>query len=127
MAVITALTRSSQTRKSRAIHLEASGKLPSLVRPLIRAYVLGYASAVAPRVLVLLINHTSRSNGNRASKGLHDADAPPRQKLLSSLLRVLRSGFDLQRLPAFCGMLVGGSTILQASVSLFFLPAQPPR
>lgn len=80
--------------------------VPSVLRPVLRAYVLGYASSTAPRVLTLLLLHLSRRRKN--------IDPKPEDKFLPSLLRILRGGLELQRFPTFCAALVGGSTLLEA-------------
>ncbi|KAJ2906905.1 hypothetical protein MKZ38_009768 [Zalerion maritima] len=92
--------------------------IPPLLRPLIRAYMLGYASAVAPRVLTLMLQYLSR---RKNVKGDHDATRKP---FLHVLWKVVRKGFDLQRFPAFCAALVGGSTLLQARLPVGHLVAR---
>jgi hypothetical protein len=87
-------------------------RLPPLLRPLVRAYLLGYASAVAPRVLTLVLQHATA----RRSR-LKDGAVRPRSSFVESLLRILRGGLDLQRFPTFCALLVGGSTLLEACFS----------
>ncbi|KAI4869068.1 hypothetical protein F4820DRAFT_61412 [Hypoxylon rubiginosum] len=89
--------------------LDAS--IPPLLRPLIRAYVLGYASAVAPRLLTLVLQHVTRRRG-RTDKGAVTV-AQPHDSFIASLQRILRGGLDLQRFPTFCAVLVGGTTLLE--------------
>ncbi|TVY81890.1 hypothetical protein LSUE1_G001765 [Lachnellula suecica] len=81
--------------------------LPLVLRPVLRAYFLGYASSTAPRVLTLLLLHLSRRRKNII-------DEKPEDCFLPSLLRILRGGVELQRFPTFCAALVGGSTLLEA-------------
>ncbi|KYK55751.1 uncharacterized protein DCS_07715 [Drechmeria coniospora] len=85
--------------------------LPPALRPLVRAYVLGYASAVAPRLLTLVLQHLSRARANGSSK------CPPAEQeertFLESVAHILRAGLQPQRFPTFCAVLVGGSTLLQ--------------
>ncbi|KAI9055549.1 hypothetical protein LZ554_000496 [Drepanopeziza brunnea f. sp. 'monogermtubi'] len=90
-------------RLSRSKALEE--KIPLLLRPVIRAYVLGYASSTAPRVLTLLLTQLSRKRKNINEK--------PHDYFFSSLLRILRGGLELQRFPTFCAAIVGGSTLLE--------------
>jgi hypothetical protein len=86
--------------------------IPPFLRPLIRAYLLGYASAVAPRLLTLLLQWFSR--GKKASANARQQQTP----LVNSVRNVLRSGFDWQRFPTFCAVLVGGSALLEVCTSL---------
>ena len=79
--------------------------IPPLVRPIIRAYALGYASSTAPRLLTLLLTHLSRKRKN--------IDIKPDDPFLPSLIRILRGGVELQRFPTFCAALVGGSTLFE--------------
>lgn len=85
--------------------------LPPALRPLVRAYLLGYASAVAPRLLTLLLQHVSRRKA-RSAKCL-PADGDDDGSFAESALRILRTGLEPQRFPTFCALLVGGSTLLQ--------------
>ncbi len=80
--------------------------IPPLLKPVLRAYFLGYASSTAPRVLTLLLTHLSRRRKNIYEK--------PEDYFVLSLIRILKGGFELQRFPTFCAALVGGSTLLEA-------------
>lgn len=101
-----------------------------LVRPVLRAFILGYGSAVAPRVLTLVLQHVSRLRRNRkTAKGQQTsggggggldgcsmgAAGEEEESFLVSLRRLLRGGFDYQRFPTFCAALVGGSTLFDVS------------
>ncbi|KAI1139675.1 hypothetical protein F5Y05DRAFT_411861 [Hypoxylon sp. FL0543] len=87
--------------------------IPPLLRPLIRAYVLGYASAVAPRLLTLVLQYvTRRRKGKGAASVTRTHDS-----FIASLQRILRGGLELQRFPTFCAALVGGTTLLEARLS----------
>ncbi|KAI1765811.1 hypothetical protein GGR53DRAFT_244618 [Hypoxylon sp. FL1150] len=90
--------------------LDAS--IPPLLRPLIRAYVLGYASAVAPRLLTLVLQYVTRRRRGRTDKGAVIV-TQPHDSFFASLQRILRGGLDLQRFPTFCAVLVGGTTLLE--------------
>ncbi|KAI8963391.1 hypothetical protein F5Y11DRAFT_356345 [Daldinia sp. FL1419] len=81
--------------------------IPPLLRPLIRAYVLGYASAVAPRLLTLILQHVTR---RRRDKGAATV-TQPHDSFISSLQRIVRGGLEFQRFPTFCAALVGGTTL----------------
>ena len=80
--------------------------IPPVLRPLVRAYVLGYASSTVPRLLSLLLTHLARQRKNYGTK--------QQDSLLSSAGLILRQGLDIQRFPAFCAALIGGSTLLEA-------------
>ena len=80
--------------------------IPPILRPVLRAYLLGYASSTAPRLLTLLLTHLSRRRKN--------IDVNPDDPFFPSLVRILRGGLECQRFPTFCAALVGGSTLLEA-------------
>ncbi|RFU80954.1 integral membrane [Trichoderma arundinaceum] len=84
--------------------------LPAALRPLVRAYLLGYASAVAPRLLTLILQFISKKR--RSAKKYLSADRDERS-FKDSAFRILRTGLDPRRFPTFCAALVGGSTLLQ--------------
>jgi hypothetical protein len=98
------LVGAGSARPARLTSLEQS--IPPVLRPVIRAYVLGYASSTAPRLLTLLLTHLSRRRKNIDDKPVHS--------FFPSLVRILRGGLELQRFPTFCAALVGGSTLLEA-------------
>lgn len=82
--------------------------IPPVLRPLVRAYIFGYASAVGPRLLTLILQRLTRRKRRRLSQGRDQDTTTFRQ----SALHVLRTGFDVQRFPTFCAVLVGGCTLL---------------
>ncbi|KAH0494361.1 hypothetical protein TgHK011_000982 [Trichoderma gracile] len=84
--------------------------LPAALRPLVRAYLLGYASAVAPRLLTLMLQFISKRR--KSKKKYLSADRDERS-FKDSAFRILRTGLDPRRFPTFCAALVGGSTMLQ--------------
>ncbi|KAI0850162.1 hypothetical protein F5Y00DRAFT_42509 [Daldinia vernicosa] len=86
--------------------------IPPLLRPLIRAYVLGYTSSVAPRLLTLILQHVTRRGKD---KGAATVTQP--HDFISSLQRILRGGLEFQRFPTFCAALVGGTTLLEVLLS----------
>ncbi|CCT67295.1 related to integral membrane protein [Fusarium fujikuroi] len=48
--------------------------IPEILRPLIRAYLLGYASAVAPRLLTLVLQHVAKRKKKLANQLAPDLD-----------------------------------------------------
>ncbi|KAF7538772.1 hypothetical protein G7Z17_g12567 [Cylindrodendrum hubeiense] len=80
---------------------------PEILRPLIRAYLLGYATAVGPRLLTLVLQYVAKRRRKQLPPDLDDGS------FLRSAKHIVRMGFNLQRFPAFCAVLAGGSTILQ--------------
>ncbi|KAL2131140.1 hypothetical protein VTI74DRAFT_5525 [Chaetomium olivicolor] len=92
--------------------------LPSILRPLVRAYLLGYATAVGPRLLTLLLQHLARTRRNKQKTTARDTQrAAP---FLDSLQRLLRGGLDWQRFPTFCAAIVGGTTLLELPFKVIF-------
>lgn len=86
--------------------------IPEILRPLIRAYLLGYASAVAPRLLTLVLQHVAKRKKKLANQLAPDLDD---SSFVSSAAHIVRTGFNPQRFPTFCAILAGGTTLLKAS------------
>lgn len=84
--------------------------VPPALRPVLRAYVLGYASAVAPRLLTLAVQHILKLRRN--SEQLLPSDPEDEPTFLAGAGHILRSGFDPQRFPTFCAVLVAGTSLL---------------
>ncbi|KAF7895612.1 uncharacterized protein EAF01_009574 [Botrytis porri] len=88
--------------------------IPIILRPLFRAYILGYASSAGPRLLTLFLVHLSR----------HRKNIDPRPDgegyFWTSLVGILKGGLEIQRFPTFCAALVGGSTLLQIPLRELF-------
>lgn len=103
MSTSTMTTTRSSSQLQRLDHA-----VPPLLRPLIRAYLLGYASTVAPRLATLLVQHLTKSSYR--GKVAHQKPQPSFQK---SLQHILHSGLEWQRFPTFCATLIGGSTLLE--------------
>ncbi|RDW82227.1 hypothetical protein BP6252_03339 [Coleophoma cylindrospora] len=80
--------------------------IPPSLRPLIRAYLFGYASSTVPRILTLFLAHLSRRRKN--------IDVLPEDCFVPSLARILKGALEWQRFPTFCCALVGGSTFIEA-------------
>ncbi|KAF2808919.1 uncharacterized protein BDZ99DRAFT_488752 [Mytilinidion resinicola] len=79
--------------------LHAEHRHVQSVRPLVRAYALGYLSSASPRIVSVLVA--------LARKKIGFAPASHR------ILQVLRRSAAFDAFPACCGILVGGSTLLQ--------------
>ncbi|TGJ87070.1 hypothetical protein E0Z10_g1690 [Xylaria hypoxylon] len=86
--------------------------IPPILRPVLRAYILGYASAVAPRVLTLILQNGARW---RKGKGLKK-ETQLQHSFVESLRHTLCAGLDPQRFPTFCATLVGGTTLLDVFI-----------
>lgn len=88
--------------------------IPPPLRPLVRAYIIGYLSSVLPRIPALL-GHLLLAPTKQDPAA---QDATPEQPkkgaaLLDSLRRILLEPLHWQRFPTFCAALVGGSTLLE--------------
>lgn len=90
--------------------------IPEILRPLIRAYLLGYASAVAPRLLTLVLQHVAKRRRKAANQLSLDLDD---SSFFKSAIRIVKTGFNPQRFPTFCAILAGGTTLLQVSKTSF--------
>ncbi|KAL2759535.1 hypothetical protein ACRALDRAFT_2023716 [Sodiomyces alcalophilus JCM 7366] len=98
------------------LHLRA---IPPPLRPLIRAYLIGYATTVGPRLLNVLLRRIAAVRRRRNTTAIGDSSLPPKvshDNLLASLRRVILSGLDWRAFPTFCAVLVGGSTILEEPI-----------
>lgn len=82
--------------------------VPPALRPALRSFLIGYASAVGPRLLSFLVRYAK-------SKRVGSAGEDKNVRILDSLRAVLASGLGWNRFPAFCALLVGGSTFLEVS------------
>ncbi|KAG5913988.1 hypothetical protein E4U42_000741 [Claviceps africana] len=90
--------------------------IPPALRPLVRAYLLAYASAVLPRLAALILRRLPRRK--RKQPDYAPPPHPPDQNLSAACLHVLKTALQPRRFPAFCAALVGGSTLLQVRLSL---------
>ncbi|CAF3565930.1 unnamed protein product [Fusarium graminearum] len=88
--------------------------VPEILRPLIRAYLLGYASAVAPRLLTLVLQHVAKRRRKAANQLSLDLDD---SSFFKSAIRIVKTGFNPQRFPTFCAILAGGTTLLQTEAN----------
>ncbi|KAK7228845.1 hypothetical protein V2G26_001015 [Clonostachys chloroleuca] len=98
----------SKSTPGQAAGLIALSSLPPALRPLVRAYVTGYATTVGPRLLALIVSHISRKR-RKSSKQSKTEETP---SLIHPLLHVITTGFEPQRFPTFCAVVAGGSTLL---------------
>lgn len=96
----------------------STDRLCELLRPLVKAYVLGYASSTTPRLLTLLVTLVTRQS--------KDGEDRKFQRALLSAYRILRGGLELQRFPTFCAALIGGTSLLKVRRSSVF-PSPTPR
>jgi hypothetical protein len=103
------------SNKSSFLQLQS---IPPALRPLVRAYLLGYASAVLPRLLTLVLQHLSNRKRKTPKYALPERDE---NTFLESAKHVLKTGLDPCRFPTFCAALVGGSTLLQVGHGPHFL------
>ncbi|PSR93665.1 integral membrane protein [Coniella lustricola] len=92
------------------------GDLGPLLRPIVRAYLLGYGFTVGPRLLTVLAKHLSQCLGAaKRQRATSESLALPKQSshLVESLCRILSAGAQVNHFPTFCAALVGGSTLLE--------------
>jgi hypothetical protein len=93
--------------------------VPEILRPLIRAYLLGYASAVAPRLLTLVLQHVAKRRRKAANQLSPDLDD---SSFFKSAIHIVKTGFNPQRFPTFCAILAGGTTLLKVSRTSLYEP-----
>ncbi len=90
--------------------------IPPLLRPLLRAYILGYASAVGPRLLTLFLQHLTKRRQKAAASPNTDRQPQNGEPFSHALRRILAGGLDWQRFPTFCAVIVGGTTLLEVGI-----------
>ncbi|OCL09527.1 hypothetical protein AOQ84DRAFT_316816, partial [Glonium stellatum] len=88
-------------------NIQKCGQHVQLAKPLVRAYLLGYLSSTSPRIITVLIALARREISPVVA--------------LHRLFQVLRQAAALNRFPAFCGVLIGGSTLLQLPLKRIFI------
>lgn len=77
--------------------------VPPVLRPILRAYVLGYASSTFPRIMTLALLYIGRKGKNLAGKS--------EDRVLISLAKILKGGLEPQRFPTFCKCQVLGELL----------------
>ncbi|CAK7232694.1 hypothetical protein SEUCBS140593_008347 [Sporothrix eucalyptigena] len=87
--------------------------IPSPLQPLVRAYLLGYASSVAPRLLTVLLTYFTAYHRQRRGLPLAHSEMASFAYVRGSMRRILRAGLEWRRFPTFCATLIGGSTLLE--------------
>lgn len=98
---------------TRVVRRTWDSSVPPSLRPLFRAYLLAYASVVAPKVVSLVAHRLARWYRNNGKTG---AGRGPQTPFLLSLRRILADALHPQRFPAFCAALIGGSTWLKVYI-----------
>lgn len=95
-----------------------------MLQPAARAYLLGCATTIGPRLLGLLLQHLSRLTRNRTrarkqAAGARDTVAPEKHdgelRFWVALRRILGRALSIREFPFFAALMVGGSTWLEAS------------
>lgn len=114
--------RHGKSRGGGSASFLALQSIPPALRPLVRAYLLGYLSAVAPRLLTLVLQHVSNRKRKTPKYALPERDE---YSFVDSVGHVLRTGLDPRRFPTFCAALVGGSTLLQVIMAATTPPSAP--
>jgi hypothetical protein len=101
--------QASRKANNRLVQL---GPVPPALRPLVRAYVLGYGSAVLPRLVTLLLQRFTQWRRRHHHKNTSTAERDDRS-FAEAVLHILGTGLELHRFPAFCAALIGGTTLLE--------------
>lgn len=96
--------------------------IPAPLQPLVRAYLLGYASSVGPRLLTVLLTYFTALRRKRRGLPLAQSEKASFAYLRDSVRHTLRAGLEWRRFPTFCATLVGGSTLLEVSQLTPFHP-----
>lgn len=85
-----------------------------LLRPAARAYLLGYAFTVGPRLLSLIRYHILlQLRKRRRGHSDHVSGRETQASFLQSARNTLTGGLELDRFATFCAALVGGCTLLE--------------
>ncbi|KAJ6788951.1 hypothetical protein PWT90_04188 [Aphanocladium album] len=86
--------------------------IPPPLRPVARAYLLGYGAAVVPQILAFFLKHAKRLV---RTKNRSDEERRRQEKsFLRNLARILTAGLDPLGLATFCAVLAAGPSLLQA-------------
>lgn len=97
--------------------------IPTVFRPLVRAYLFGYASAVGPRLLTLLLQHAARHRRSKQQQQKQQQTGPTSdpqrdEAFLAGLRRILLGPLSCRSFPTSCAVLIGGATFLEVSLSI---------
>ncbi|KAL2155351.1 hypothetical protein VTH82DRAFT_92 [Thermothelomyces myriococcoides] len=95
--------------------------IPTVFRPLVRAYLFGYASAVGPRLLTLLLQHAARHRRSKQQQQKQQQTGPTSdpqrdEAFLAGLRRILLGPLSCRSFPTSCAVLIGGATFLELPV-----------
>ncbi|KIH93489.1 hypothetical protein SPBR_04176 [Sporothrix brasiliensis 5110] len=94
--------------------------IPPQLRPLVRAYLLGYASSVAPRLLTVFLTYFTAHRRRRRGLPPVQSEKASFAYLRDTVRHILGAGLEWRRFPTFCATLVGGSTLLEVHHSSAF-------
>ncbi|PGG97711.1 hypothetical protein AJ79_09119 [Helicocarpus griseus UAMH5409] len=95
--------------ETQILHVQNRKLNAKILKPILRAHVLGYLTVTGPK-LISFLKVLSRKDLTKEDK-------------CNRLFKVLGGGFYWNRFPAFCALLVGGSTLLPAVVEPLFTQA----
>jgi len=98
-----------------------------ILHPVVKAYLLGLAYYIFPRLLAILVSIVKRHR--EAAPGAPAADLEAKAQkdpaiLKERILRLLRSSVESHRFPAFCGATVAGSWVLERALRTALLPSR---
>ncbi|PHH53916.1 hypothetical protein CFIMG_002831RAa [Ceratocystis fimbriata CBS 114723] len=100
---------------SRTIALSA---VPPRLRPLLRAFLLGYVSTVGPQIFNLIFKTVMRVRRCRKeNKNGKQEPTTDLQSLIDSIKQAAMGGLCFRDFPVFCAIVVGGSSLLEAPLS----------
>lgn len=98
------LDRMATLRNALRLTLSMEQKAPSYLSPVLRAFVLGYASSTLPQLLTIVITFWSKRRKALESGSNYD--------VVDALKRVFSISLEWNRFPAFCAALAGSSAVL---------------
>lgn len=98
-------------------------QIPPSLRPVVRAYLLGYGAAVVPQTLSLVLKHVKRLG--RTRKGSPQDIRHQRESFFRALIRIFTSSLDPRGLAVFCAALAAGPSFFQVSFVFTCLSSKP--
>ncbi|KAJ4025178.1 hypothetical protein NW752_002646 [Fusarium irregulare] len=101
--------------------------VPEILRPLIRAYLLGYASAVAPRLLTLVLQHVAKRRRKSDKQLPSDIDDG---SFFKSAVYIVKTGFNPQRLARWLATFLAawfGLRLLHSYEGRAYTETVPPK